>query len=318
MPIPITVVGCGVAGLTCGLRLLEAGFELEILARELPPHTTSNKAPAIWYPYLAQPRNRIKGWARSSYEEYQRLTRERMAGVSMVELIEVTRETSAASFWREYDCGFRRLPRDEIPNGYADGFAVQVPFVQSSQFLEYLVGRVRKLGGTITRKEVSSLLSIAPIGSISVNCSGLGARFLAQDDAVFPIRGQVVLVDIHKTLPYVTDDEERDFAHIFPRQADCVLGGTAEAGDWRQSEDEETTRKIIERCLALEPRLKGYSNPRAEVGLRPGRNEVRLETEKLAEGGTVVHNYGHGGAGFSVCWGCADEVVELVKGLLEV
>ncbi|HET7458205.1 MAG TPA: hypothetical protein VFJ74_11185, partial [Gemmatimonadaceae bacterium] len=47
------------------------------------------------------------------------------------------------------------------------------------------------------------------------------------------------------------------------------------------------------------------------VGLRPARPAVRLEAEPR-EGGTVVHCYGHGGAGVTLAWGCADEVVGLV------
>ncbi|MEI2710880.1 MAG: FAD-dependent oxidoreductase [Chitinophagaceae bacterium] len=43
------------------------------------------------------------------------------------------------------------------------------------------------------------------------------------------------------------------------------------------------------------------------AGLRPFRNLVRLERE-----GNVVHNYGHGGSGFTLSFGCASEVVSLI------
>ncbi len=43
------------------------------------------------------------------------------------------------------------------------------------------------------------------------------------------------------------------------------------------------------------------------MGLRPVRSSVRLEAE-----GRVVHCYGQGGAGVTLSWGCADEVVRLV------
>ncbi len=42
------------------------------------------------------------------------------------------------------------------------------------------------------------------------------------------------------------------------------------------------------------------------VGLRPARPTVRLEAEQ-AGGRPVVHNYGHGGAGVTLSWGCAQE-----------
>jgi len=39
---------------------------------------------------------------------------------------------------------------------------------------------------------------------------------------------------------------------------------------------------------------------------------VRLEAGLLPSGRRVVHDYGHGGSGFTLSWGCADEVARLV------
>lgn len=52
------------------------------------------------------------------------------------------------------------------------------------------------------------------------------------------------------------------------------------------------------------------------VGLRPGRREVRLEAEEM-EGGTVIHDYGHGGAGITLSWGCAAEVGRLADAAVQ-
>ncbi|MCH9682130.1 MAG: FAD-binding oxidoreductase, partial [Deltaproteobacteria bacterium] len=69
----IVVVGCGVAGLSCAVLLAEAGHQVEIWARALPPRTTSNVAAAFWYPYQAFPRDRVLGWARASYRRFEAL-----------------------------------------------------------------------------------------------------------------------------------------------------------------------------------------------------------------------------------------------------
>ena len=46
---------------------------------------------------------------------------------------------------------------------------------------------------------------------------------------------------------------------------------------------------------------------------RPFRAQgPRIEPERLA-GKTVIHNYGHGGSGFTVSWGCAEEVARLAR-----
>jgi len=47
-------------------------------------------------------------------------------------------------------------------------------------------------------------------------------------------------------------------------------------------------------------------------GIRPCRTEIRLEVE-----GKIIHNYGHGGSGWTVCWGCAEDTVKLVNNLLK-
>ena len=62
-------------------------------------------------------------------------------------------------------------------------------------------------------------------------------------------------------------------------------------------------------------RLLNIDKPKVfaeRVGLRPFRKSgVRLERDQLSDGRTVIHNYGHGGAGFTLSWGCAEEVCGL-------
>ena len=72
---------------------------------------------------------------------------------------------------------------------------------------------------------------------------------------------------------------------------------------------------IRARCAAALPALATARVLGTAVGLRPARSEVRLEAERRG-GGTVVHCYGHGGAGVTLAWGCAEEVVELVVATL--
>jgi D-amino-acid oxidase len=47
------------------------------------------------------------------------------------------------------------------------------------------------------------------------------------------------------------------------------------------------------------------------VGLRPVAPEVSLTASDIG-GRVVVTNHGHGGAGVTLSWGCAQEVVRLV------
>ena len=63
------------------------------------------------------------------------------------------------------------------------------------------------------------------------------------------------------------------------------------------------------------PLLAGVRVLGGAVGLRPARPAVRLEAEPH-DRGVVVHCYGHGGAGVTLAWGCAEEVVGLVSAAL--
>ena len=59
------MVGAGVTGLTCAVRLAQAGHRVDVLARDFPLETTSVVAAALWYPYKALPQDRVTAWAES-------------------------------------------------------------------------------------------------------------------------------------------------------------------------------------------------------------------------------------------------------------
>jgi D-amino-acid oxidase len=139
-----------------------------------------------------------------------------------------------------------------------------------------------------------------------VNCAGIGARELAHDPELEPHRGQVVLVPkLALGQAIVCDDAPLMYA--IPRTHDCVFGGTNSIGENREPSAADTTA-IVSECS----RILGIEAPpvvAVKVGLRPFRKSgVRLEPEKLRDGRTVIHNYGHGGAGFTLSWACAEEV----------
>ena len=309
------VIGCGVSGLTCAAELLKAGVGVRIIARDLPPHTTSNKAAAIWVPYRAEPADKVAHWAEVSYQRYRRLAEDPRTGVFMVELLEVGKKQLPDPFWLRPEYPFRRLTTAELPAGFVDGYGVTVPFIHSQRFLETLLEQVLEAGGQIETRELQALSELPSTDRVVVNCSGLGAGRLVGDDSVFPIRGQLVVIESASPAPYLVDvasDEQP--AYILPRGDECFLGGTAQTGDWSLREDLPTRDRILRSCRELHPALAGARYVRSMVGLRPGRNRVRLEPERQAGGRMVIHNYGHGGSGFTVAWGCAAEVVRLCCG----
>lgn len=71
--------------------------------------------------------------------------------------------------------------------------------------------------------------------------------------------------------------------------------------------------RILQRCRRIQPRLAEAAVIETITGLRPDRPSVRVEAEPIGRA-LCIHNYGHGGDGVTLSWGCAREVVNLVGG----
>lgn len=314
----VTVIGCGVIGLTTAVRLREAGFDAGILTAAMPHETTSSVAAAIWYPYKAYPEDRVLDWGRRTFEVFEGLSRTPGSGVYMREGAELYREPAPEPWWRSAVPGVRRCEGDELPAGRRGGHAFTVPVIEMPVYLDYLLERFAASGGEVERKTVSSLEEVVGMGRVVVNCAGLGARELANDEKVIPIRGQIVRVrNPGIEMFWLDEDNPEGVTYIVPRTKDCILGGTAEEGSWDLEPDPKTAEDILRRCAELEPGLADAEVLKHRVGLRPGRAEVRLKREMLANGVPCVHNYGHGGSGVTLSWGCADEALRLVEEAFE-
>lgn len=299
------MVGAGVLGLTCAVRLLEAGHRVDVVARDLPGETTSVVAAAIWYPYRAWPQERVLAWGSSSYEAFAALAATRTGdephhGVRMVPGTEVMAEATPDPWWAG---AVESLSRSEAPAGYGDAWTFATPIIEMPHYLRWMVARVESLGGTITRLNLSALPTG---GDLVVNTSGLGARLLGADASVAPVAGQVLYVEQIGLDRWWLDGAGPTY--VVPRSRDIVVGGTADEGEWSRTPSPETAEAILRRASRLVPDLLQARVLRHKVGLRPARPSVRLERE-----GRIIHCYGHGGAGVTLSWGCADEVAGLAS-----
>jgi len=185
-----------------------------------------------------------------------------------------------------------------------------VPLIETGKYLEYLAARLTNAGGSLSSvMRFAQLEEVDPSFDLLINCAGIGARELVPDPEVEPHRGQVAIVEKFD-LPYAVVCDDPPLMYAIPRSNDCVFGGTNEASNNR-AVDPRTTTAIMSEC----ERVLGRSAPpliRERVGLRPGRSSgVRVDAEKLRDGRPVIHNYGHGGSGFTLSWGCGQTVLEL-------
>lgn len=306
----ITVIGAGVIGLTSALRLLEAGHGVTVVASRLGAETTSAVAAALWYPYLAFPPERVRAWSARTYQVLSELAvREPAASVRLLPGRELLGTPHPDPAWAAAVPDLRRLGPAERA-GHPDGWTFTAPVVDMPRHLAWLQERVIAGGGGLEHRHVTDL--DGERGDVVVNCTGLGARDLVGDEAVRPIRGQVVLVTNPGLDEWVLDETGTDgMTYVVPRTDTVVCGGTADDGVDDLTPDAAVGARILRSARALVPALGGAEVVAHLVGLRPARPAVRLERAELPSG-PVVHCYGHGGAGVTLSWGCAEEVVRLV------
>lgn len=307
------VVGAGIVGLTSAVVLAESGYAVTVLSADPIEATTSAVAGALWGPWIVEPRHRVLGWAEQTLLQLRELAGHSRTGVRMASGLDVSNEDHEPVDWAHMLGDRRAADETELPPGYRFGHRYSAPLVDMPVYLQYLSRRLEAAGGEIRVGRVDALADIAET-PVVVNCSGIGAAAIVPDPDLYPVRGDHLVVSnpgLEEFLEVDTGDSP-DLIAIYPHSTHVVLGGTALRDRWDTSPDPATAMAIWRRCVAVEPRLAGAEILDHRVGLRPTRRTIRLEPER--SGSTlVIHNYGHGGAGVSLAWGCAFSVAELVR-----
>ena len=307
----VAIVGAGVSGLTCAVVSAERGYRTAIFAKETGQQTTSGAAAALWFPYDAEPADKVIAWGLETYNVLVDLSRDSGTGVSVIELRQFSRTADVSVPDWASSLGARRLRRDELLSAFASGFALNVPLMDTTIYLDYLAARLLKAGGEINANvRFEKLEDVSREFDFVINCAGIGARELVQDVDLEPHRGQVAIVPKIDNLTCAIVSDDAPLMYAIPRTNDCVFGGTNEISDNLEVNPAATLTMVGEctRVLIMEtPRVLTE-----RVGLRPFRKSgVRLQRDRLRDGRTAIHNYGHGGSGFTLSWGCAEDVLDL-------
>jgi D-amino-acid oxidase len=326
----VGIVGAGVSGLTCGVVFAESGHQTTVFAKEIGQQTTSAAAAALWFPYDVEPANKVIPWALETFGALIDLARDCDTGVSMIELRQLSRATEiqiphwaiplgarrlsavvTAPCRRAGGSRAKRLDTARRLEDFQTGFSLRVPLMDTTIYLDYLANRFLKTDGQISENvRFEKLEDVDPKFDLVINCAGIGARELVRDSDLEPHRGQVAIVPRIQSLPYAVVCDDAPLMYVIPRTNDCVFGGTNQLSN-DLSVDSETTAQIVAECSSA-LNIEKPAVLAERVGLRPYRKSgVRVERAELRDGRTVVHNYGHGGAGFTLSWGCAAEVFQL-------
>jgi len=332
----VLVIGAGVIGLTTAICLAEAGLKVTVAAAEPPERTTSVAAGAIWGPHLVGLDDRVERWANVTQDRLTALSHPDLgpAEVDTAELGGIVHTASGITATRNGPGtpgeapGFAapagdltQCPADQVPAGYAAAWRLTALIVAMPGYLQYLARRLGRAGGTSTFGvkigRLSEASTLAPAARVIVNCTGCGARDLVPDPSVTPVRGQVVVAVNPGITEFLvgTGSDPGDLTYLIPHGDVIVLGGTEQPGNWSREPDPDTAARILAACTAVEPALRDARVLDHRVGLRPARPRVRLEAETYGSR-TVVHNYGHGGAGVTLSWGCAEDATDLALAVL--
>ncbi|MGP3986076.1 FAD-dependent oxidoreductase [Streptomyces sp. 3N207] len=296
----VVVLGGGVIGLTTAVILAERGMDVRVWSPQPPGGTTSAVAGGLIWPYRIEPEKQALDWAVRSFRHFSWLAEQPpTTGVRLVR---------------------GRMPGSTPPAEWSalTGTPPRAPLVDMPSYLRYLAGRFEAAGGRWEQRAARSLTEAAAAAPIVVNCTGLGARELVPDPAVRAVRGQILVVENPGIEEWyvAASDSASETTYVLPQPYGLVLGGTAEDGAEEREPDPATAAAIVRRCAAVHPQLATATVLEHRVGLRPFRPSVRLEAERVPDGrgGTslCVHNYGHGGAGVTVSWGCAVDAARLV------
>lgn len=318
----VAIIGAGVSGLTCGVVFAERCYRTAIFAKDIGQQTTSSVAAAVWFPYHVEPAERVIPLALESYTMFLDLARFPQSGVSIIESRQFSRTSEITIPGWAIPLGAQPLShvagalcpiRDRAQRGgysFKSGFSLRTPLTDTTIYLDYLGARFRKAGGEIhANAGFEKLEDVDTKFDLVINCAGIGARDLLPDLDLEPHRGQVAIVPKIENLSAAIVCDDAPLMYAIPRTNDTVFGGTNELSD-NLAADPATTSRIVAECSRVldieEPKVLAV-----RVGLRPFRKSgVRLECDRLRDGRTVIHNYGHGGAGFTLSWGCAQEVLK--------
>lgn len=303
----IAIAGAGISGMSAALTLSNRGYRVTVYAAAFSPLITSNKAAAFWFPYHIRNDKRGIDWCNASYRFYKDYCNDATTGISMHRLIKVLRkgvveeEPIWITFMPEGAC--RLLPENELPDGVAKIYSVDVPLIETQLFLPWLQRRLEQQGVSFVERKINALDELTATHDLVINCTGLGAASLCNDKELVPVRGQVGLITPGPSLPIYLDNEKP--LYIVPRKDAIIVGGTYEEGIDSTITEPDTVERILGNAYQVYPELKDQPVIGSWAGVRPYRPTVRVEREP---GKNIIHNYGHGGSGFTLAFGCAETV----------
>ena len=299
------MVGAGVVGLSCAVRLLEAGHTVDVVARDLPLETTSAVAAALWYPYRAFPFERVTAWSATTYAELEALAARDDTGVRMLAGTELHRGRQPDPWWRDAVPALTRVTPPGPP--YVDGWTFVAPVVEMPVYLGWLVGRLEELGGTLSRMALTALPD-----QVEVVVNATGPRRPPHRPTTRrcarPRPGGVRRAGRPRPVVARRAPARRTSCRA---AGDIVVGGTDDEGEWDRRPTPTWRSGSWSAASRWCPRSPAPASSATGWGCGRRVREVRLEVEHVGDRGWCTAT-GTAVPGVTLSWGCADEVAGLV------
>lgn len=311
----VVIVGAGIQGLAVALLLSETAQvgSIKIYSKEPVDRTTSAVAGGLIEPgFLAEYDDRIGQWFAESRQQLAAMLADPAFYIRRAPVRVLWREDKGAPAWSGVVDDFASGPASQPP--YVQAWSYTTEVIETPRHLKELARRVTGRGVQLVEREVRALSELDKEADIVINCAGVGARQLG-DEGVSPARGQVVIVERSARISDQVIVDAEEFTYVIPRITDVVVGGSYELDDWGRDLRPALADQIMQRAAVLLPPLAGARILDHRVGLRPVRQPVpRLEVEVAASGTLVGHCYGAGGAGITLSYGMAADLVrQLVR-----
>ncbi|CAI7572876.1 unnamed protein product [Penicillium crustosum] len=317
----VGIIGAGVIGLTSALMLVDAGYDVVIVARNLPGDETTEWA-SPWAGALLAPHpdtgfNQLQEYSIKKYLEL--LDHDPRSGVKKLNITEFydDRGDDSTIWYKSILPDFTSIQSTDLPPGATIGFTYSGLAVDPSMFLPWIRQKLVDRGVKFVRGSVGSFQEMKNLSqaSIVVNASGLGARELASDDSSISIRGQTMHVRSQGDFDRAVIRQGSQYTYVIPRASGgVILGGVSQPGNFDVDPDMALRADILKRVNNMTKGEFGWVDidkdvSRNIVGFRPARKGgLRVERE-----GNIIHAYGAGGLGYVYSWGVADQVLGLVE-----
>lgn len=311
----VCVIGAGVIGLTSALCLKDSGFNVKIIADKSDESICSNNAGAIWGPFLSNEDQRTLEWSFETLEILEIQANNPKSGVNIVDgILAATYETPMPEWFKLLNQNHDFA--DQLPDGYRKAWRYRVPIIEMPKYLTWLKEKFFEKNGVLETAKINSFNELTIKYDFIINCTGLGSIDLCSDQELYAVKGQLIEVSNPGIKDFFAErGDGKELFYWMPQGKKIVIGGTAEDKFNDRFVDNEQTRRMFDQAKRIEKKFIRSDFISERVGFRPCRDSIRFEFDTSFK--NVFHNYGHGGSGVSLSWGCAQNVVKEINSLIK-